>query len=153
VSNCCAAYHKHTAHTDAMVAPLPRRCFVHVAVLTHALVSFQQQQPKKKLASPRYAAYALSQAVLGVAPFYRFTFAQPERVGTVAAPPLGSVTAWGPPRFKHRCIFMNDEELLGFFRRDPLGEQVRQTFTISPSSPVGCDHHRVCSCNHMNDIL
>lgn len=103
--------HSHIAHV-----------FSTCATSCHKFVTLRQ---------PRYAAYTLSQTILGVAPFYRFTFAQPERVGVVAASPRGSVTVWGPPRFKHRCIFMNDEELLGFFRRDPLGEQVRANPSIN----------------------
>ena len=37
---------------------------------------------------------------------------------------------WGPPTFKHRTVFLNDEELLGFFRRDPLGEQIFDPSTV-----------------------
>ena len=29
-----------------------------------------------------------------------------------------------PPAFKYRGVFTNDEDLLGYFRRDPMGEAV-----------------------------
>lgn len=77
-----------------------------------------------------FAAYAFSQTVLGVAPFHLLTFGQPSWVRQVEAPAVGAVTQWGPPRFTHRCIFLNDEELLGFFKRDPLGEQVFDPSTV-----------------------
>lgn len=76
-----------------------------------------------------YAAFALSEHLLGVSPFHKFTFDQP--VWTGKSLPLSSaVQAWGPPQFKHRTIFLNDEELLGFFRRDPLGEQIFDPSTV-----------------------
>jgi hypothetical protein len=71
-----------------------------------------------------YAAYALSEELLGVAPFYRFTFDQPLWSGASLPIQPGLATAYAPPAFTHRTIFLNDEELLGFFRRDPLGEQI-----------------------------
>ena len=70
-----------------------------------------------------FAAFAFSETVLGVAPFHKFTFDQPRWTGE-SLPLTQAVQAWGPPQFRHRCIFLNDEELLGFFRRDPLGEQI-----------------------------
>ena len=75
-----------------------------------------------------FAAYAFAEHVLGVTPFYRFTDDQPTWTGSATAP--AAPMAWGPPRFTHRCIFMNDEELLGFFRRDPLGEQIFDAATL-----------------------
>ena len=95
-----------------------------------------------------FAAYSFSEHILGVAPFYKFTFDQPRWVGkfshlvsphgvthhrpwvgtSLPVPP--TVQAWAPPQFKHRCIFLNDEELLGFFRRDPLGEQIFDPSTV-----------------------
>ena len=74
--------------------------------------------------------YAFSELVLGVAPFYKFTFDQPEWTGGSLALPPGLFHAWAPPRFKHRAVFLNDEELLGFFRRDPLGEQIFDPSTV-----------------------
>jgi hypothetical protein len=76
-----------------------------------------------------FAAYAFSEMMLGVAPFYRFTFDQPRWTGKSFPAPT-SVQAWAPPQFKHRAIFLNDEELLGFFRRDPLGEQIFDMATV-----------------------
>jgi len=77
-----------------------------------------------------YAAYAFSEHVLGVAPFYLFTFDQPKWTGSTLPLTVPSVQKWSPPQFKHRAIFLNDEELLGFFRRDPLGEQIFDLVTI-----------------------
>ena len=58
-----------------------------------------------------YAAFALSEHMLGVSPFHKFTFDQP--VWTGKSLPLSNIVqAWGPPQFTHRTIFLNDEELL-----------------------------------------
>jgi len=71
-----------------------------------------------------YAAYALSELLLGVAPFYKFQFDQPLWTGMSLPISAGFKAVFAPPQFTHRTIFLNDEELLGFFRRDPLGEQI-----------------------------
>jgi hypothetical protein len=77
-----------------------------------------------------FAAYAFSELVLGVSPFYKFTFDQPLWTGRSLAVGPGLLKAYGPPQFRHRAIFLNDEELLGFFRRDPLGEQIFDPATV-----------------------
>ena len=76
-----------------------------------------------------YAAFAFSEHVLGVSPWYRFSFDQPAWTGQTL-PVEPPVRAFAPPKFRHRAIFLNDEELLGFFRRDPLGEQIFDAATV-----------------------
>ena len=51
-----------------------------------------------------FAAYALAEHLLGVAPFYRFTAAQPLYTTGLSepCPQQGSPMVWGPPAFKHR---------------------------------------------------
>jgi hypothetical protein len=77
-----------------------------------------------------YAAYAFSENALGVSPWYRFSFDQPAWTGRTLPLEPAAVRAFAPPQFRHRAIFLNDEELLGFFRRDPLGEQIFDMATL-----------------------
>ncbi|HBO44372.1 MAG TPA: hypothetical protein DD670_10655, partial [Planctomycetaceae bacterium] len=70
-----------------------------------------------------YAAYALSEELLGVDPWYYWVDRQPEYKGRVEVPADYSKT-WGPPTFKYRGFFINDEDLLNWFSPDPLGENV-----------------------------
>ena len=63
-----------------------------------------------------YAAFAFSEHVLGVSPWYRFSLiSQTGRTYTFSGAGSASLA---PPKFRHRAIFLNDEELLGFFRCD-----------------------------------
>ncbi|NLE38228.1 MAG: hypothetical protein GX621_09415 [Pirellulaceae bacterium] len=70
-----------------------------------------------------YAAYALSEELLGVDPWYYWVDKEPEYKGRV------EVTSdyrkhWGPPTFKYRGFFINDEDFLSWFSPDPLNENV-----------------------------
>lgn len=77
-------------------------------------------------ADPRgsiYAAYTFAEHVLGVDPWYYWTDLEPE--------PQESITvagdfdkSSGPPTFKWRGWFMNDEDLLSGFAQDPLRENL-----------------------------
>lgn len=70
-----------------------------------------------------YALYTLAEKVLGVDPWWRMTDHAPAYRGTVSVPPdFREVIA--PPAFSFRGVFTNDEDLLGYFRHDPLGESV-----------------------------
>ena len=80
-----------------------------------------------------FAAYAFAEHVLNVAPFHKFTFDEPlyaAATGGVVAIPSNTALIFPPPHFKNRAMFLNDEELLGFYRRDPLGEQVFDPSTL-----------------------
>ena len=70
-----------------------------------------------------YALYELADAVLGVDPWWRFTQHAPEYLGSVELPDtFASIVP--PPAFKYRGVFTNDEDLLGYFRRDPAAKSV-----------------------------
>ena len=81
-----------------------------------------------------FAAYALSEHVLGVAPMHGFAqgAGAPAWMGgrTLPVPAPAAPLVFPAPLFTHRAIFLNDEELLGFFRRDPLGEAVFDASTL-----------------------
>ena len=70
-----------------------------------------------------YAAYALSEELLGVDPWYYWTDNEPDYVETIE---VGERLdrSFGPPTFKWRGWFINDEDLLHTFARDPMGENV-----------------------------
>jgi hypothetical protein len=70
-----------------------------------------------------YAAYALSEEILGVDPWYYWTDHEPERRRSIVVP-AGFNERFGPPTFKHRGWFINDEDLLSGFSPDPLRETV-----------------------------
>lgn len=68
-----------------------------------------------------YAAYALSEEILGVDPWYYWVDKEParqERIDLAA----GFDKRFGPPTFKYRGWFINDEDLLCGFAPDPLRE-------------------------------
>lgn len=70
-----------------------------------------------------YAAYALSEELLGIDPWYYWVDRQPPYRGRIDVPADYHRT-WGPPTFKYRGFFINDEDLLNWFSPDPLGENV-----------------------------
>ena len=74
-----------------------------------------------------YAAYALSEELLGVDPWYFWTDHEPAFKGTVEVPDDLSLR-FGPPTFEYRGWFINDEDLLSMFSPDPMRENV-----ISPA--------------------
>ncbi len=70
-----------------------------------------------------YAAYALAEELLGVDPWYYWVDKEPvarERIEV----PAGYNRRFGPPTFKYRGWFINDEDLLAGFAPDPLRENV-----------------------------
>lgn len=72
-----------------------------------------------------FALYTLAETVLGVDPWWRVTDHAPAYVagGSLTLPADFSVVH-APPAFSYRGVFTNDEDLLGYFRHDPLGESV-----------------------------
>lgn len=77
-------------------------------------------------ANPRgaiYAAYALSEKVLGVDPWYYWTDKEPTARVRIEVPAHLN-ERFGPPTFKYRGWFINDEDLLSGFAPDPLRENV-----------------------------
>lgn len=73
-----------------------------------------------------YAAYALSEELLGVDPWYFWTDHEPQARKSVAIA-AGFEKRCGPPTFKYRGWFINDEDLLSGFAADPLREN---TFSL-----------------------
>jgi hypothetical protein len=70
-----------------------------------------------------YAAYALSEEILGVDPWYFWTDNEPARRQSISI--RGDFDKrFGPPTFKYRGWFMNDEDLLSGYSSDPLRENV-----------------------------
>ncbi|MBE7558911.1 glycosyl hydrolase 115 family protein [bacterium] len=70
-----------------------------------------------------YAAYALSEELLGVDPWYFWTDHEPAFKGTVEVPEELSLR-FGPPTFEYRGWFINDEDLFSAFCPDPMRENV-----------------------------
>lgn len=70
-----------------------------------------------------YAAYALSEEILGVDPWYYWVDKEPSAKSRIEIP-AGFDRKFGPPTFKHRGWFINDEDLLAGFAPDPLRENV-----------------------------
>ena len=70
-----------------------------------------------------YAAYALSEEILGVDPWYFWVDNEPAARQQIEVPE-GLDKRFGPPTFKYRGWFINDEDLLGGFAPDPLRENV-----------------------------
>lgn len=70
-----------------------------------------------------FGAYAFSEHVLGVNPWYHFTDDAPAYQGSIDVNASMSLT-WAPPMFTHRAWFPNDEDILGGFRADPAGKSV-----------------------------
>jgi hypothetical protein len=70
-----------------------------------------------------YAAYALSEELLGVDPWYFWTDHEPAARSEIDVPnDLNKV--FGPPTVKYRGWFINDEDLLSGYSPDPLRQNV-----------------------------
>ena len=76
-----------------------------------------------------YAAYAFSERVLGVEPLYWWTDTEPVFRGPHVVDVAALRFEAGAPRFERRGFFTNDEDLLGGFGADPLGQSVFSTDT------------------------
>ncbi|MCC6125978.1 MAG: glycosyl hydrolase 115 family protein [Pirellulales bacterium] len=70
-----------------------------------------------------YAAYALSEEILGVDPWYFWVDKEPRYRGKIELP-AGFAKQFGPPTFRYRGWFINDEDLLRTYSPDPLKENV-----------------------------
>jgi len=70
-----------------------------------------------------YAAYALSEEILGVDPWYYWVDKEPLTRSSINIPE-GFNKKFDPPTFKYRGWFINDEDLLNRFSPDPLRENV-----------------------------
>jgi Glycosyl hydrolase family 115 len=70
-----------------------------------------------------YAAYAFSEEILGVDPWYYWVDKEPLRRGQIEIPATFD-KSYGPPTFKYRGWFINDEDLLARYSPDPLRENV-----------------------------
>ena len=68
-----------------------------------------------------YAAYALSEEILGVDPWYFWVDKEPVFRGRVEVTSDFNKNS-GPPTFKYRGWFINDEDLLGGYAPDPMRE-------------------------------
>ena len=67
-----------------------------------------------------YAIYAVSSQLLGIDPFWFWTDHEAPRRSTIAVKPDLCLIA-PAPQFRYRGWFMNDEDLLSGWGRDPLG--------------------------------
>ena len=70
-----------------------------------------------------YAAYALAEEILGVDPWYYWTDHEPA-ARTQIDVPADLNRRFGPPTFRYRGWFINDEDLLAGYAPDPLRENV-----------------------------
>lgn len=70
-----------------------------------------------------YAAYALSEEILGVDPWYYWVDKEPA-ARTKIEIQAGFDRQFGSPTFRYRGWFINDEDLLAGFAPDPLRENV-----------------------------
>jgi hypothetical protein len=70
-----------------------------------------------------YAAYALSEEILGVDPWYYWVDKEPVARTSIEIP-AGLNRQFGSPTFKYRGWFINDEDLLSRYSPDPLRENV-----------------------------
>ena len=70
-----------------------------------------------------YAAYALSEHILGVDPWWFWTDKEPAFRTSIAVPAAYNL-AVAAPTFKYRGWFINDEDLLNGFSPDPLRENI-----------------------------
>jgi hypothetical protein len=77
-----------------------------------------------------YGIYHVSGDFLGVDPFWFMYDLQPAYAGSIDVPTDYSYAS-GAPAFSARGGFFNDEDLLGFYYQDPLGESVYDVRTAS----------------------
>jgi hypothetical protein len=70
-----------------------------------------------------YAAYAFSEEILGVDPWYYWVDKEPLPRNQIEMPATFE-KSFGPPTFKYRGWFINDEDLLARYSPDPLRENV-----------------------------
>ena len=70
-----------------------------------------------------YAVYTFSEEILGVDPWYFWVDKEPAYRGKIEVH-AGYSKAFGPPTFRYRGWFINDEDLLSEYAREPLRENV-----------------------------
>lgn len=71
-----------------------------------------------------FAAYSFSERILHVQPLWFWIDREPNYLGNISLRTSQVVYDYGEPKFHWRGIFTNDEDLLGGFRPDPLGQSV-----------------------------
>ncbi|XP_065830339.1 uncharacterized protein [Oscarella lobularis] len=71
-----------------------------------------------------YAGYTFSEKILGVDPWYIWVDHDPMFKPNGVEVTGDVLFSYSMPIFKYRCIFTNDEDLLGGSKADPLGEAV-----------------------------
>jgi hypothetical protein len=72
-----------------------------------------------------FGAYTFTDVVLGFKPLFLFTDTPPAFVGAAGVVINATLAvSFAPPRFKYRAPFINDEDLTGGARPDPLGRNV-----------------------------
>jgi hypothetical protein len=71
-----------------------------------------------------FAAYSVCERILGVEPLWWWTDTEPNFQGKLSLNQSQVSFESGAPRFEWRGFFANDEDLLGNFKADPLGEAV-----------------------------
>jgi hypothetical protein len=75
-----------------------------------------------------FAAYSVCEQLLGVEPLWWWTDTEPKYLGKISLTHSQIAFESGAPTFEWRGFFPNDEDLLGAFKADPLGESV---FSVS----------------------
>jgi len=111
-----------TAFTGLHSPPTERESFV-LQLQSQSNGNFALVATGADLRGCIYAAYAFSEQVLGVDPWWFWADHEPTFRGTVDVPAGLNLRA-GPPTFKYRGWFINDEDLLSGFSPDPLRENV-----------------------------
>ena len=112
----------HVALTGNVKPPAGRESFV----LATGILSGGQSVVLATGADLRgaiYAAYAFSEEILGVDPWWFWADHEPAFRGTIAVRADLNLQ-FGPATFKYRGWFINDEDLLSGFSPDPLRENV-----------------------------
>lgn len=70
-----------------------------------------------------YAAYTFSEKILGVDPWYFWVDKEPLPQKSISVP-MSFDLKFGAPTFKYRGWFINDEDQLSMFSKDPMKENV-----------------------------
>jgi hypothetical protein len=70
-----------------------------------------------------YGVYHVSGDVLGVDPYWWFLDLQPAYAGAITVPATYSYWS-GPPTYRSRGAFINDEDISGYFFTDAVGDSV-----------------------------